>query len=631
MRPVLPKGLYFVAFLGLVGCPYLSNADLDARMDLDNDGVPRPEDCDDDDPSVTTLTWYADSDGDGWGAATGVMSSCEQPEGFQALAGDCDDGDAAIGPDGDEYCNGQDDDCDGDTDEDDALDAPTWYLDGDGDGHGTSEESRVSCGSSFGWVESLDDCDDSDATVYPDADEVCDEQDNDCDGLVDAADDDLLEEGNLWYLDADGDGFGDAAQESVACDPGSGWVQDGTDCDDGDPESYPGGFEWLGDEADGDCNGDAELPMFEEFEGLEYSSVYGLSLFVGEGTAYLSVPVDEVAVDTITYYESVVSFAFDFAGGVVGEVEALALLRNLSDTTATLSGGVDVVVSGSLLYYTSGYRGGSVTQQILGRYDMDGGARSFVNPPQSQDLDYDQVDIALSNSGEIYGIACSDSGSESSLGLVRVTDDLLADNSFGYAEAISVPGGSCQLRLSADGVDPSRLYLAGAASESGALSAYDISLCTGEQSCVITLDQEHRYEDYEVQQMEVVPQPSGADVLVLLDGLTGNVVLLQVDGDGEFELLQELELDDQPTDMSALVTEEGAVIIWYVSEWNELVLVTGQLGSTATFGARSLGFDFVPESAEVVYAEDDELVVFAVAGKDLTGHEGRVAVGLAGL
>jgi hypothetical protein len=38
--------------LTLSGCPLISDADLADRLDLDGDGVARPQDCDDDDAAV---------------------------------------------------------------------------------------------------------------------------------------------------------------------------------------------------------------------------------------------------------------------------------------------------------------------------------------------------------------------------------------------------------------------------------------------------------------------------------------------------------------------------------------------------------------------------------------------------
>jgi hypothetical protein len=95
------------------------------------------------------------------------------------------------------------------------------------------------------------DCDDGDPAVYPGAAEQCDGVDEDCDGAVDedAAD------AATWYVDADGDGFGDPDLSTRACDAPSGSVGDATDCDDGDAAVFPGGIERCDTEADDDCDG----------------------------------------------------------------------------------------------------------------------------------------------------------------------------------------------------------------------------------------------------------------------------------------------------------------------------------------------------------------------------------------
>ena len=46
-----------------------------------------------------------------------------------------------MSPAASEYCNSRDDDCDGATDENSALDATTWYRDSDGDGYGSTSST----------------------------------------------------------------------------------------------------------------------------------------------------------------------------------------------------------------------------------------------------------------------------------------------------------------------------------------------------------------------------------------------------------------------------------------------------------------------------------------------------------
>ncbi len=93
------------------------------------------------------------------------------------------------------------------------------------------------------------DCNDADATVHPNADEVCDGIDNDCDGAVD----ELPSDGALWYTDADGDGFGDGATGSLACAV-TGAVSVAGDCDDTSADVRPGADE-VCDGIDNDCDG----------------------------------------------------------------------------------------------------------------------------------------------------------------------------------------------------------------------------------------------------------------------------------------------------------------------------------------------------------------------------------------
>ncbi len=157
--------------------------------DLDNDcdGA-----IDDDDPGVTaTTTWYIDYDGDGFGSDAFTAQSCEPPSGYIEDATDCDDADPTLSPDAEEVCDGIDNDCDGEIDEDSPVGIVTWYADVDGDGYGDPSSVIEDCEAPSGYVGDDTDCDDTDDVVNPGALEICDEVDNDCDGSVDADDSDL--------------------------------------------------------------------------------------------------------------------------------------------------------------------------------------------------------------------------------------------------------------------------------------------------------------------------------------------------------------------------------------------------------------------------------------------------------
>ncbi len=129
-------------------------------------------------------TWNIDYDGDGHGSTAYTTTGCEAPDGWVESSDDCDDTDPAAHPGAAELCNSYDDDCDGLADEDDATDAPTWYADLDGDGHGAAE-SVLACAQPTGFAATGDDCDDNDSLVFPGAPETCNGADEDCDGEAD--------------------------------------------------------------------------------------------------------------------------------------------------------------------------------------------------------------------------------------------------------------------------------------------------------------------------------------------------------------------------------------------------------------------------------------------------------------
>ena len=122
-------------------------------------------------------------------------------------------------PDDDDTVDDDSTDDDDDGADDDSADDDTGPVDADGDGHDATE-----------------DCDDTNADVYPGAAPICDGvEDNDCDGITDEGEADL-----------DGDGFSECTG----------------DCDDTNAAIHGGAWDIL-DGLDNDCDGDTDEDVID--------------------------------------------------------------------------------------------------------------------------------------------------------------------------------------------------------------------------------------------------------------------------------------------------------------------------------------------------------------------------------
>ena len=172
------------------------------RIDKDFDGSYASVDCNDADASIhpgavevcndvddncdgaidegVRAVFHRDADGDSFGSPDDTIDACELPDGYVHNDSDCNDRAAEANPDGVEVCDGLDNDCDGGTDN-----LPAYWPDEDGDGFGSTGTPATECAPMpEGYAPNQADCDDSDATVYPGAPELCmDGEDNNCDGL----------------------------------------------------------------------------------------------------------------------------------------------------------------------------------------------------------------------------------------------------------------------------------------------------------------------------------------------------------------------------------------------------------------------------------------------------------------
>lgn len=136
------------------------------------------------DDGLMITTYYLDSDLDGYGIASTTLDTCATtaPTGYAALVGDCDDSNPNINPGFSELCDGIDNNCDGNADEN--LPLNTYYEDADGDGYGNPNSTIQNCGPVSGYVDNNQDCNDGNLLINPSVlDPFGNSIDENCDGV----------------------------------------------------------------------------------------------------------------------------------------------------------------------------------------------------------------------------------------------------------------------------------------------------------------------------------------------------------------------------------------------------------------------------------------------------------------
>ena len=389
-------------------------------------------DCDgtvDNDDAADADTWYADTDADGYGDPDVSTTACEQPESYVANATDCDDDEVLAYTGAVEVCDEVDNDCDGTADNDDAVDADTWYADTDSDGYGDPDASKTACEQPSAYVENSDDCDDTEELAYTGADEVCDEVDNDCDGTVD--NDDAID-AETWYADSDGDGYGDANVSRRACDAPSGYLDDDTDCDDTAARVSPAADE-VCDGVDTDCDAStSEDGMVSHVDG---AGVYTDLSSSFSGTASGPVSVDlsddgEVLFCDGTYYVNL-------------DVGASVALRSVGSGAVLDGGGSGSVVhvDGTGLTVSLAdliLQNGSGDAECLGGDDTECGGGLACEGDTTTEVTVDSCEITGNEASRGGGI--SDAGC-----LVSLEDTTVSDSVASIGGGIWTDGGNLTL------------------------------------------------------------------------------------------------------------------------------------------------------------------------------------------
>lgn len=253
---------------GLTECDAKKPAEEKCNKEDDNcDGKVDPP------SSKGCIKYYQDIDLDGYGMGVGNCL-CESPgEGYSMLAGDCNDVNSGVNPLAIEICNGIDDNCDGEIDGENSKNCKEFFFDEDGDGFPLNfDDKKCLCNPEppYSGEKKKIDCNDKNLDVYPGADEVCNEIDDNCDELIDVEDSKGC---NPFYYDGDKDGYGVSNKFKCLCGPKDEYsTKKAGDCNDDDKSINPLGKE-ICNGMDDNCNGKVDEGDLVELCGTPKNAI----------------------------------------------------------------------------------------------------------------------------------------------------------------------------------------------------------------------------------------------------------------------------------------------------------------------------------------------------------------------
>jgi hypothetical protein len=186
--------------------------------------------------------------------------------------------------------------------------ASLYFVDSDLDGFGTTV-SQLVCASTVGYSTNINDCNDSNGSVYPGATEICNGLDDNCNSQID--------EGvqTVFFIDNDSDNYGNASVAILGCTAPAGYTADNNDCNDTNAAINPGAQEILGNNIDDNCDGQIDISIDE----LSAS----IGLYPNPARSDLNIQIDATLIGEKMYI-------FDVVGNLVYKQQLLSTQTTVS-------------------------------------------------------------------------------------------------------------------------------------------------------------------------------------------------------------------------------------------------------------------------------------------------------------
>jgi len=529
---------------------------------------------------------------------------------------DCDDDDFAINPSAEELCDGVNNDCDDEIDED-AADGSVWYEDADHDGYGDALLGTL-CDEPVDGALVGGDCDDEDSAIFPGAADECgDGVDNDCDGVIacrwegqrSAGDVDLLIQGEqagsyfgkhvLMPGDLDGDGLGDlviAASGTRASAANSGAIY-----------TFLGPI--TGDLSSSDADASYSEGVSDAYLGYRLSVLGDLT-----GSGFQEIGVSD-------YYGTKLSILGEY---VAGSSDATSCtLTPETDVWGpgfgtAAAGGIDADGDGLVDLAVSATTDGSTGQGVIYLYSVTGGSETCPELTQEANVEGletgDQVGTSLAwadldgdGQTELLIGAGGVDGPYSDGGAVYVLEDPSAET-LDDATAVHGTGSNCYLAFSLATLDANG-------------DGYP-DMLVGAPGCLFTRDGSDGMA-WIAYGWEGALGDEGLARGMEVDGSHSAVLGYSVasggdmDGDGNDEILV-----GAPSWQDGSATIEGALLLWYGPAEGTFEDTGSDAIFVGSIGGEKLGWSVAGGSD----LSGDSLPDLAVSGDGASGNTGLVRV-----